>query len=137
MTQQVPYQILADAILVLHFAVVIFNVAGLLLVVVGNLRHWRWVNAMWFRLMHLAAIAVVVTQAWLGEICPLTTLEMWLRSQANQKAYSGSFIEYWLQRVLFYDAEPWVFLLIYSLFGLLVIVAWVRFPPKTDANKRK
>ena len=123
MLQPLHYQILADSVLVLHFAFVIFVVAGLVLVVVGNFRRWRWVNEMWFRLAHLAAIALVVAQAWLGEACPLTTLEIWLRSQAAQKTYSGSFIEYWLQRVLFYEAEPWVFVLIYSLFGLSVLFA--------------
>ena len=40
------YQVLADAVLVLHFAVVAFVVGGLVLVVVGNLCHWRWVNAL-------------------------------------------------------------------------------------------
>ena len=70
-----PYQFLADAVLVLHFGIVVFVVGGLVLVVAGNALRWRWVNAFGFRLAHLAAIAVVVAQSWLGEVCPLTTLE--------------------------------------------------------------
>ena len=38
------YCLLADAVLLLHFAVVAFVVGGLVLVPVGNMRHWRWVN---------------------------------------------------------------------------------------------
>jgi hypothetical protein len=50
-------------VLVVHFGVVLFVVGGLALVVAGNRVGWPWVNIWWFRLAHLAAIAVVVTQA--------------------------------------------------------------------------
>ena len=36
-----PYQLLADATLVLHVALVVFIVAGLVLIIAGNLRGWR------------------------------------------------------------------------------------------------
>lgn len=124
------YQFLADAVLVLHLGIVVFIVAGLVLIVAGNVRGWGWVNAWWFRLAHLAAIGIVVGQAWLGRICPLTTLESWLRVKSGQPEYSGTFIEHWVQRVLYYEAPLWVFALVYSLFGLLVLVAWWRFPPR-------
>lgn len=130
------YQVLADAVLVLHFAVVAFVVGGLVLVVVGNLCHWRWVNALWFRLAHLCAIAVVVAQSWLGITCPLTTLEMWLRVQARVATYQGSFIEYWVQQLLYYQAPGWVFALAYSLFALLVVASWVRYPPEITWRRR-
>ena len=123
------FQLLANAVLALHLAVVLFVVGGLLLVVAGNLRHWRWVNALWFRLAHLASIGFVVLQAWLGQVCPLTTLEMALRAQAGASTYGGGFIEHWMQRLLYYDAPDWVFVLFYSVFGLLVIATWFYFPP--------
>ncbi len=124
------YQLLAELILALHLTIVVFVVGGLVLVVVGNRYRWRWVNHLWFRLAHLGAIAVVVAQAWLGVVCPLTTLEMWLRVQARATTYSGGFIEHWLQRLLYYEASPGVFLLGYSLFGLLVVATWYYFPPR-------
>jgi hypothetical protein len=130
MPSTIPYALLADTVLVLHLAIVVFVIGGLVLIVVGNLAHWPWVNAMWFRLAHVAAIGIVVAEALLGFTCPLTTLEVWLRAQAQVGAYSGGFIEYWVQRVLFYSAPPWVFTLAYSVFGLLVAAAWVVFPPK-------
>ena len=68
------YQTLADAVLLLHFAVVVFVVLGLPAVIVGNWRRWAWVNQLWWRLAHLLAIAVVVLQAWLGRYCGLTVL---------------------------------------------------------------
>jgi hypothetical protein len=121
--------LLADAVLMVHFAIVVFVVGALPLIVVGNLRGWRFVNAWWFRLAHVVAILVVVAQAWLGVVCPLTTLENWLRAQAGQAVYESSFIEHWLTRLLFYEAPAWVFTAVYTAFGLAVAAAWRRFPP--------
>lgn len=124
------YRWLADAVLAVHFGIVAFVVGALLLVVVGNLLRWRWVNGWWFRVVHLVAIGVVVMQAWLGVACPLTTLEIWLREQAQQPAYEGSFVQHWVERWLYHDAPLWVFTLAYSLFGLVVALAWRCFPPR-------
>jgi Protein of Unknown function (DUF2784) len=129
MRPELLYQLLAGAVLALHVAVVAFVVGGLVLVIAGNLRKWRWVNTLWFRLTHLGAILFVVAETWLSIACPLSTLEMWLRAKAGGTGYDGGFIEHWLQRVLYYDAPPWAFTLAYSVFGCLVIAAWMRFPP--------
>ena len=129
-----PYQFLADAVLVLHFAVVLFVVGGLVVVVAGNSLQWRWVNRLWFRLAHLAAIAVVALQAWLGQFCPLTNLESWLRVQAGATAYEKSFIEHWLQRLIYYEAPFWVFTVAYTAFAVLVLLAWWRFPPRRGSG---
>lgn len=124
------WQGLADAVLLGHVAIVVFVVGGLVLIVAGNLAGWRWVNGPLFRLAHLAAIGVVVAEAWFGVVCPLTTLEMALRERAGSPAYGGSFIAYWLQRLLYYDAPAWLFTLAYTLFGAAVAAAWWTWPPR-------
>ena len=129
-----PYQVLADAVLVLHFVIVLFVIGGLVAVGAGNIRGWHWVNSLWFRLAHLAAVGVVVAQAWMGEVCPLTTVESWLRMQAGSPGYSRSFIEHWVQTVLFYEAPAWVFVLAYTTFALLVLATWWRFPPRRSRH---
>ena len=121
---------LADAVLVVHFAVVVFIVGGLAFIVVGGVRHWRLAANVWFRTAHLAAIAIVVVQSWLGEPCPLTTLESWLRTNGGAASYDQSFIEHWLQRILFYEAPFWVFVAAYTLFALAAVWAWWRYPPR-------
>jgi len=129
MTAALAYQLLADAVLLVHFGIVIFVVGALGLVMTANAQRWPWANRLPFRVAHLAAIGIVVAQAWLGQVCPLTTLESWLRVQAGSTGYRQSFIEHWVGRILFYEAPFWVFTLIYTVFGLLVIAAWWRFPP--------
>ena len=122
-------QWLADLVLALHVAVVVFVVGGLVAVVLGNLRGWRWVNAFAFRVAHLAAIGTVVAEAWLGVVCPLTSLEMWLREKAQGPTYAGSFIEHWLSLLLYHEAPTWAFTAAYSVFGLAVLATWWFFPP--------
>jgi hypothetical protein len=124
------WQALADTVLAAHAALVLFVVCGLPLIVVGRLRGWGWVDSPWFRIAHLATIAVVAAEAWLGVVCPLTTLEMALRAKAQATTYAGTFIEHWLARLLFYTAPGWVFTVIYSLFGLAVVATWVLLPPR-------
>lgn len=120
----------ADAVLLVHFGFVLFVVGGLVAIVGGNVAGWRWVNGRGFRLAHLGAIGFVVLQSWLGQMCPLTWLESWLRRQAGGAGYHRSFIEHWVHQVLFYEAAPWVFVTLYTLFGLMVAAAWWRFPPR-------
>jgi len=134
MAPSTPYQLLADAVLLLHFGIVLFVVGGLALVVAGNMLDWPWVNSLWLRLAHTMAIGIVVAQAWLGEVCPLTTLESWLRAQAGSPSYSKSFVEHWVERLLFYEAPAWVFTLAYTVFGLLVVAAWWYFPPRYNKH---
>jgi hypothetical protein len=124
------WSLLADLVLFTHVLTVLFVVLGLVLIILGNLRSWRFVNAWWFRLTHLATIGVVVAQSWLGITCPLTTLELWLRAQAGEATYAGGFIEHWLSRLLYFNAPPWVFVLAYSVFGAMVLAAWWRWPPR-------
>ncbi|MGH8119146.1 MAG: DUF2784 domain-containing protein, partial [Gammaproteobacteria bacterium] len=90
----------------------------------------EWVRNPWFRVAHLLAIGVVVSQAWLGVLCPLTTLEMALRDRAGGAVYPGSFIAHWVEFLLYYRAPAWVFTLCYSVFGVLVAASWLAVRPR-------
>lgn len=127
---EVAWSIAADLLLLVHALFAGFTVAGLALILLGGWRHWAWVRNPWFRYAHLAAIGVVVAQAWLGIVCPLTRWEMLLRERAGDAVYSGAFIAHWMEALLYYRAPPWLFILFYTVFGLLVVAAWLRFPPR-------
>ncbi len=121
---------LADLILGAHALFVAFVVLGLLAIFPGWRWHWRWVRNRWFRMIHLLAIGVVLAESWLGLICPLTEWESRARVAAGGSAYSTSFIQFWLHKLLFYDFPPWVFTAAYTGFGVLVLVAWLLVPPR-------
>ncbi|MCW4148183.1 DUF2784 domain-containing protein [Halomonas sp. 18H] len=123
-TKQWLLLLLADAILILHVLFVAFVVLGLLAIYAGYFLAWQWVRHRVFRIVHLCAIGYVVGQAWLGMVCPLTTWEMALRTEAGAATYAGSFIQYWLHSLLYYSAPDWVFGVVYSIFGGLVLASW-------------
>lgn len=118
--------LLADIVLVVHFAFVLFVVGGLALTWIGAAAGWPWVRDFWFRAAHLAAIAFVAGEALLGIWCPLTLWEARLRGGAAEK----SFIAEWVHRLLYYDLPEWMFTVAYVLFGLVVALTWRWIPPK-------
>ena len=119
----------ADALLIIHALFIGFVVFGLVFIIAGLVRGWRWVRNPWFRFIHLGAIGIVVIQSWLNIICPLTIWENNLREKAGAATYAGSFIQHWLHKMIFYQAEAWVFTSSYSIFGALVLLAWLLAPP--------
>ncbi|HUF82794.1 MAG TPA: DUF2784 domain-containing protein [Burkholderiales bacterium] len=112
--------LLADIVLFIHFAFVLFVTGGLALIWVGAAAGWKWVRHFWFRVAHLAAIAFVAAEGVLGIWCPLTVWEARLRGDDSEK----SFMAEWVHRLLYYDLPEWMFTVAYVLFGALVAATW-------------
>jgi hypothetical protein len=116
------YPIAADAILIVHVLIVLFNVVSLPLIWLGCFLRWRFVRNFYFRTVHLLMIAYIAAQALVGEICPLTDWENDLRTKGGtDPRYATSFIGHWLQRLLFYEADERVFTVAYVIFFALVL----------------
>ncbi|MEM1080928.1 MAG: DUF2784 domain-containing protein [Pseudomonadota bacterium] len=128
--------VLADLILGVHFLIVLFLLLGQVLVLFGWWRRWAWVRNGWFRLIHLITIGFVVVQTWLGRLCPLTIWEQQLRAAAGQAVHEQSLIQYWLGRTLFVEWPWWVFIALYTTFGLLVLASWWGYPPRWSPTHR-
>ena len=85
------YNLLADFVLLLHFAFIIFVIFGGLLAL-KNVK-WAWLHvpaAVWGGLVEFA-----------GWICPLTPLENWLRFRAGAVTYPESFIAHYLLPLIY------------------------------------
>jgi len=136
MEPNVIYLLVADSLLFLHVLFVAFVVIGLILILAGGLLAWRWVRNRHFRLAHLLAIGIVVIQSWLGIVCPLTTWEMALREKAGDAVYSGTFVSHWLESILYFSAPPWVFVVCYTIFGLLVVASWAWVRPEPPGREK-
>jgi hypothetical protein len=87
----VLHRLLADAVVIVHFAFVLFVVAGGLLAL-------RWPRAAWLHLPAAAWGALIELQGW---ICPLTPLENELRRRGGEAGYAGGFVEHYLVPVLY------------------------------------
>lgn len=125
------YLLLADLILVLHAAVVLFNVVSLPLIWLGRWRGWRCVRNFYFRALHVGLMAFVAVQALANEICPLTTWENCLRLKAGEEvSYPGSFIAHWVQRFLYHEADARFFATAYVCFFALVLATWFWVRPE-------
>lgn len=74
-------------------------------------------------------IGIVVLEALVGVFCPLTFWEQALRRQAGEESYEGSFVGYWVSRLLYYDFEPWIFTLVYCILGALILALYFFIPP--------
>jgi polyferredoxin len=122
--------LLADGLLVVHFAIAAFISGGLILVWIGAALGWGWVRNPWFRYLHLAAIGLVAAEALLGMACPLTVWEDLLRGGTR----SESFIGRWLQRLLFYQAPEWVFTAVYVAWAAASAATLALVPPRRKAG---
>jgi hypothetical protein len=116
---------LADVVLVVHFAFVLFVTGGLVLIWTGAAAGWRWVRNFRVRVAHLAAIVFVAGEALAGVWCPLTLWEAQLRGVHADK----SFVAQWIHRLMYYDLPEWVFATAYVLFALAVAATFWLAPP--------
>lgn len=118
---------LADLILVIHVAFAAYNVLGLAAIWIGRALGRGFVHNPWFRISHLAAMGVVVLEALIGMVCPLTAWEYGLRAAAGQGGrYGQGFLQYWAERLFYFDWSPAVFTWLYvGFFGLMVLTAFL------------
>ena len=113
-----PFGLLADLVLILHFAFIAFAL-------LGALAWLRWRHA---PLVHLPALAWGVAIELVHGTCPLTPLENALRRAAGDPGYEGGFIERYLGSLIYpaglTPATQW--LLALGLVGVNVaLYAWV------------
>ena len=120
---------IADLLVVVHFAIVLYIVGGLLAVWSGAALGWRWVRDPWFRYSHLAAIAYVAAEALLGIACPLTVWEDLLRGGARPDSFVGR----WVRWLLYYDAPEWAFTAAYVAWALATLATLRLVPPRRKA----
>ena len=129
------YALLADLIAFIHFGYVSFVVFGLLVILLGGLLKWRFTRNFWFRAVHLTMILIVVVEALLGIVCPLTVWEDDLRMAAGQNVSEASFVARLIHQFMFFDFLPIVFTVVYCLFGLAVLASWWLYPPNWPWRK--
>jgi len=115
---QTFYRWAAEGIVLLHFLWIVFVVTGAFFL--WRTRRWKYV--------HLAAVLYSLAIEIWGWICPLTYLEQWLWLKAGIEAYEGSFITYYLEKIIYVRAPQW--LLVTAVVVLLAVTLSLYFWPR-------
>ena len=85
------YRSMADLVVVVHLAFIVF-------VAVGGLLAWRWPWLLW---LHAPSLMWAVASVTVGLPCPLTPLEKSLRRLAGEEGYAGGFVDRYVEGVVY------------------------------------
>jgi hypothetical protein len=127
----VAYRLLADAVVVVHFAFVVF-------VAVGGLLAWRWPRVLW---LHVPAVVWGLGIVTVGYDCPLTPLERYLRRLGGEDASERGFIDRYVEGVVYPEEYTG---LLRAVAAVLIVVGWTgaavgirrRARPSEDERRR-
>ena len=127
------FRFAANAVLYLHFAVVLFNIFWLAAVPLGAWRGWEFVRSFWWRAAHLASLAVVALQVLLGRLCFLTDLQDYFTQRAGGLDADPSLLTRVVTQAVYWPLPPWSFLVLYVLAAGFAVLLWFAVPPRRRA----
>jgi hypothetical protein len=117
--------LIADIVLVSHFAIVIFITFGFFLIPIGYKSNWVWVKNLKLRICHCGMMTFITLESLLGITCPLTLFENSLRGVSE----TASFISYWIYQIIFWDLPSQFFIILYCFALAWTFLLWRLFPP--------
>ena len=109
------YSILATLTLLLHLVWILWVICGVLFTRRRPL----------LRMVHLVSLAWGFIVQLFPVACPFTGLEQELWRRAGRTSYEGGFITHYLERIVYPDLPPWVFVV-----GTIVIIGgnlWIHY----------
>ncbi len=120
------YKILADSVVFVHFLWILFLFFGAFFGKRDRV----------LRIFHISGLCFAILIQIFGWYCPLTYLEVWLRSkQASNATYTGSFIVYYVEKIVYIElSRPLIFAFSIVLFGLNI---WVYLTKKSSTFVKK
>ena len=110
---KMSYRLMADIIVVTHFAFTIFVLLG------GILAIW-WRKIVW---LHIPAAVWGALIEFAGWICPLTPLENRLRIKGGEAGYQGGFVEKYILPVIYPEGLTREIQIILGVFVIIVNLA--------------
>lgn len=123
------YKILADLIVVMHFAWILFMLWGFILAARGFF-HKKFFERWFFRALHLLGIVYVSLLAMMGKYCPLTLWENSLRAKYDPNlTYPGSFMIHYAQELVYPDINPLIIRIPTTFIAVFTVVIFIVKPP--------
>lgn len=119
------YRLLADLVVILHLAFILFAVLG------GLLVFW-WKRVVCIHIPTVVWAALIMLIGW---VCPLTPLENWLRRKGGESGYATSFVEQYILPLIYPSALTWGVQYTLALVVLIVnagIYGWLMWRAKEN-----
>lgn len=117
------YRVLADAVMFVHLAFILFVAAGALLT-------WAWPRMAW---AHLPALAWGVGTVTIGLPCPLTSLEKALERRGGGSSYDGGFVDHYLEDVVFPSEYSSA---LRAVAAVIIVISYLGLRRRRDLNRR-
>jgi hypothetical protein len=117
---------LAGLILAVHFAVIAFNLFGLIAIPLGAWRGWSWVRAPLWRWAHIGSLALVALQALAGRACFLTIWQDALGGRGEGEPMIMRFVN----SLIFWPLPGWVFTAVYVVVLVYALALLKLAPPR-------
>jgi hypothetical protein len=115
------YKILADITVVIHFFWIVFLFIGAL---------WGTKNRV-IKAVHLSGLFFAILIQVFGWYCPLTHLEVWLRSKHDPAVtYTGSFIIHYAEKIVYLEISHSLIFIFTIL--LCAFNGWLYFRKRKD-----
>ena len=91
------FKILADFVVLVHFLWIIFLIFGAICGVSNKA----------MKIVHLSGLLFAILIQIFNWYCPLTYLELWLRSKHDPGlAYTGAFIVHYVEKLIYLELSP-------------------------------
>ena len=117
--------LLADLVLITHFAIAAFLALGMLLIPLGAYWHWAWVRSRRLRQIHIGLMILIAIEALFHITCPLTTLEAYLRKSTAPESFWAD----QLGKILYWDLPLEFFTILYGCCVVWALFLWKSVPP--------
>ncbi|MDX6247336.1 MAG: hypothetical protein QOF10_696 [Kribbellaceae bacterium] len=92
------YRFLADVVMVVHAALLVFFL-------IGGFLAWRWRRLIW---VHLSIAVWNLSIVILDFGCPVTALEKELRRNGGEQPYEGGFIQHYVDGTVYPQGYTWL-----------------------------
>lgn len=120
----------ANLVAVVHIGYFLFILGGLIAILVGTKKNYRWVRNPWFRITHFAAVYLVLFEEVTGLPCILNLIQWALRSSATGESEATSGTGGILDYLLYHTISPLMLDIFYWSTGLALLVLLWKVPPR-------
>jgi hypothetical protein len=122
--------VLANVVAFLHLAYALFVILGTIAIVIGPSVGWQWIRNLPFRILHVAAVYVVLVEEVFGIQCPLNVLTWNLRTASGGPEEATDGLGGILDGLLYRTVPGWALDGMYWSLGAGLLVLLYVVPPR-------